>query len=623
MKMSKLIVLFCLSCAVFTQVFAQNNAKAGIEIQHLEPAFWWVGMKNPELQLIVHGKDISKSQVAINYAGVRIKEKTVVENPNYLFLTLVIAADAKAGTFPIVFTNGTKSSTYTYELKNKSIAKNRIQGFSNADMMYLLMPDRFADGDETNNTIAGMPDKFDRSNGDARHGGDIKGITDHLDYFTELGATALWINPVLENNMPAYSYHGYAMTDLYAVDRRFGGNAAYIDLIEKAHAKGIKIIQDMVLNHLGNEHWFIKDLPMADWIHQHKNFTKSNFRLSTVSDPYVSKNDLMLMVDGWFDVHMADMNQQNRYLATYFIQNALWWIEYSGIDGIRMDTYPYSDKAFLAQWSKAILDEYPQFNIVGEVWIHNSSAIGAYWQKGVKNWDGYESTLPSITDFPIQDALTKALQEGTGWDSGLARIYYTLSEDFVYAKPFDNVIFLDNHDISRYFTATGEDIRKQKMGIALLATMRGVPQLYYGTELALSGNGNPHWTVRQDMLGGWKGDKQNYFTKEGRTAQQNEIFEYSKKIFNFRKEHSALHNGKLTHFVPDNDTYAYFRHNDKETIMVLSNNHGKEDREVDMKRFAEFTSKFSKATNVVTGEIITDLSKIKVSAMTTLVLQLQ
>ncbi len=625
--MKKNSLIFGLLCWAIlgnmTSIIAQTTSKKTIDIQHLEPTFWWVGMKNPELQLLVHGKDIAKTQVSLKYEGVRIKEKISVENPNYLFITLVISADAKAGIVPITFVDGKNSYTHNYELKNKSTAKNRIQGFSNADMMYLIMPDRFANGDDSNNIIAGMPDKFDRTNGDARHGGDLKGIADKLDYISELGITALWINPVLENNMPAYSYHGYAMTDLYNVDRRFGGNSAYLDLIDKAHAKGIKVIKDMVLNHFGIEHWFIKDMPMSDWVNQHKNFTKTNYRLATISDPYASENDKNLMADGWFDNHMADMNQRNKFLGTYLIQNAIWWIEYSGIDGIRMDTYPYSDKTYLAQWSKAIMDEYPQFNIVGEVWEQASSAIGGYWQKGGKNWDNYETTLPAITDFPMQVALAKATRETTGWDTGLSAMYYVLAEDFVYPKPFDNLIFLDNHDLTRYLTAVGEDVRKLKMGVALLATMRGVPQFYYGTELALSGAGTPHWTVRQDMLGGWKEDKQNYFTKEGRDAKQNDMFDYTKKIFNFRKEHKALYNGKLTHFIPDNDVYVYFRHNDAETVMIMTNNHAKDDREVAMKRFEEFTKKFTKATNIVSGEVITDLKKIKIPAMTTWIFQMQ
>jgi glycosidase len=505
MKMKRTTLITALLCFFMAwQLSAQTktNATNGIDIQHLEPAFWWVGMKNTELQLLVHGKNISQTQVSLQYEGVKIKEKISVENPNYLFVTLEISPNTKAGIVPITFTEGKKTYTHNYELKNKSTAKNRNQGFSNADMMYLIMPDRFANGEVSNDVIAGMPDKFDRKNGDARHGGDLKGITDRLDYLVELGITALWINPVLENNMPAYSYHGYAMTDLYNVDRRFGGNAAYLDLIDKAHAKGIKIVKDMVLNHVGNEHWFIKDLPMSDWVNQHKTFTKTNYRLATISDPYAAERDKMLMADGWFDNHMADLNQRNKFLGTYLIQNAIWWVEYAGLDGIRMDTYPYPDKTFAAKWSKAILDEYPNFNIVGEVWEQASSAIGGYWQKGSKNWDGYESTLPSITDFPMQVALAKATRESTGWDTGLAYMYYVLAEDFVYPKPFDNVIFLDNHDLTRYLTAVGEDVRKLKMGIALLSTMRGVPQFYYGTELALSGAGQPHWTVRQDMLGG-------------------------------------------------------------------------------------------------------------------------
>jgi glycosidase len=613
--------IFLLLCSWLS--YAQQNSKTALTIQHLEPAFWWVGMKNPELQILVHGKDIAKSEVSIQYEGVTLKEKVAVENPNYLFLYLHISPTAKTGTMPIKFTNGKNTYTHNYELKAKSVAKNRIQGFTNADAMYLLMPDRFANGDYSNDA-SGMKDTLgvNRKNGDARHGGDLKGIEEHLDYIKDLGMTSIWINPVLENDMDGYSYHGYAMTDLYKVDKRLGGNEAYLKLIDKAHEQGIKIIMDMVANHVGTNHWFIKDLPMSDWIHKHDKFTRSNFRLSTISDPYVSKKDLSLMTDGWFDVHMADLNQQNRHLATYLIQNSIWWIEYSGIDGIRMDTYPYPDKTFMTNWAKAILTEYPQFNIVGEVWIHNSSAIGGYWQAGSKNWDGYESALPSITDFPIQDAITKSLQESTGWDTGLARLYYTLAEDFVNPMAYNNVIFLDNHDVSRFFTTVGEDVRKQKMAIAFLATLRGIPQLYYGTELALSGSGDYHPNVRQDFLGGWKEDSKNWFTATGRDEKQNDVFNYTKKIFNYRKQNSVLHTGKLVHFVPENDTYVYARYDHQKTVLVIANN-GNKDRELDMSRFEEVTSKFTQAQNIVTDETITNLQTIKVPAMTVLVLELK
>jgi glycosidase len=591
--------------------------------RHVEPAFWWIGMKNPEVQIVFHNPaaHLSESQVSVHYKGVSLKKIDKTNNPHYLFVTLAIDASAQAGQVPLSFKLGKKFFTYSYELRNKVQSTNRIRGFNASDVLYLIMPDRFANGSVKNDSVPGMYEGVHRNQPFGRHGGDIQGISDHLDYLQELGVTTLWLNPVLENNQPRASYHGYAITNLYQVDRRFGTNAEYLDLIEKCHRRGMKVVQDMVMNHIGSEHWLMKDLPEKGWIHQFPEFTRSNYRAGVISDPYQSKYDARLMSDGWFDTSMPDIDQTNPLFATYLIQNSLWWIEYAGLDGIRMDTYPYTDKKFMARWSQVLRDEYPAFNMVGESWIESVPAT-AYWQKGTVNRDGYASQLPAVTDFPFCFSIPKALNEEGGWDKGLYHLYNTLSQDFVYPDANQNLTFLDNHDMTRFLTSVKGDVNKLKMAQAFLLTTRGIPQLYYGDEILMEGDAASHPDVRKDFPGGWPEDPKNAFTAAGKTQAQNEAFNYLKKLLNWRKSKPVIHLGKLTHYIPEENIYVYFRHNEKESVMVVMNGNNKASQ-LSTKRFAENLSGYTKARNVLTDEKISNLSNLNVPALTTLVLELE
>jgi neopullulanase len=594
-----------------------------MKLDHVEPPFWWVGMKSNSLQILFHNAKLNLSdyKVTVQHEGVELTEVKTVENPHYIFVTINIRSTAKAGPVPFTFRMGKKTFTMDYSLREKSTETNRVKGFNSSDVMYLIMPDRFANGDPKNDSVPGMFEGANRSKPGARHGGDLKGISDHLGYLSDLGITALWLNPVLENNQKSASYHGYAITDLYKVDRRFGTNEDYASFVKNCHDKGLKVIQDMVMNHIGNEHWLMHDLPEKNWVHQFPEFTRSNYRSTVISDPYRSRNDLALMNDGWFDTTMPDVDQTNPIFANYLVQNTLWWIEYAGIDGIRMDTYPYPDKKFMARWCKEVMDEYPSFNIVGEIWI-NDVATTAYWQKNMVNQDGYQSSLPSVTDFPLFFTLPQALSEEGGWDTGLARLYNLLSRDFIYSNPSGNVVFPDNHDLTRFFRLCGRDINKFKMGISFLLTTRGIPQLYYGTELLMDGDGNNHPEIRLDFPGGWKEDKVNAFEKGGRTEEQNDVHAFLTALLNWRKKESVIHQGKLTHYIPENNQYVYFRHSDQKTIMVIMNGN-KEEIQLPIKRFSENMKGFKTAVNVLTQEAVNITGSIKIPATTTLILELR
>ena len=615
-----LFLQLAISFYAFAQVSAQ---KVESNFDRVDPAFWWVGMKNTDLQILFYNGhlDIGNYEASVNYPGVSVKEKIKVENPHYLFLTLQVSPSTTAGVMSIQFKAGKKSFSYSYELKNKSTAANRIQGFNARDVLYLIMPDRFANGDTKNDTLRGFYEGVHREKPFGRHGGDLKGIAEHLDYIQELGVTALWLNPVLENNQKRESYHGYAITDLYKIDQRFGSNEEYVSLIEKCHARGIKMIQDMVINHIGNQHWLVLDPPEKNWIHQFPEFTRSNYRSEVVSDPYQSSYDLNKMSNGWFDYTMPDVNQSNPLFATYLIENSLWWIEYAGIDGIRMDTYPYPDKNFMAIWAQRILEEYPKFNIVGEV-LMNLKPLIAYWQQGAVNKDGYQSHLPSVIDFPLTNAVNAALNEKGSWDGGLARVYTNLSQDFIYPDANANVTFLDNHDMSRYYYNMGKNMNKFKMGLIFLLTTRGIPQLYYGTELLMDGDYSIHPTVRRDMPGGWKEDQVNSFAASGRSIEQNEAFDFMKKLLSWRKTKPVIHQGKLVHFIPEDNIYVYFRSNEKETVMVIMNGNDTV-KKLKTDRFAESIQGKTKAKNAMTGETISSLNELTVPAMTALILELE
>ncbi len=617
--MKKIVFLLLLVPGLLAAQKASKNSNSPV-ITRLEPAFWWTGMVNPDVQLLVYGPGIGAARVSVDYPGVRVKETRTADSPNYLFVTLTLAPETRPGQVPLVFTVGKKQLNRAFELRARPRNPAAMTGLEPRDLIYLVMPDRFANGNPANDNVAGMREKADRQAPYGRHGGDLAGIQKHLDYIADLGTTALWINPVQENDQPGSSYHGYAITDLYQIDRRLGSNAEYVALVDSCRRRGIKVIMDLVHNHIGLHHWWMTDLPYRDWVHQFSEFTRSNYRATALMDPYASQIDTQLMADGWFDTSMPDLNQKNPQLATYLIQNTIWWIEYAGIEGVRMDTYPYPDRDFMANWSGAVLREYPKFGLVGEVWVP-SVGVTAYFLQGTPNRDGFAGTLPGSTDFPLYGATLQALNEGGGWESGMARLYYTLGQDFLYQRPEKNVLFLDNHDLTRFYTSVGANLAKYKLGVAFLLTTRGIPQVYYGTELLMEGDGGQHSEVRKDVPGGWPGDPTSAFTAAGRTAAQNEAFTYLRTLAQWRKGNAAVHSGKLTHFVPDDNVYVYFRHTPTASVMVLLNGDDKA-KTVTTARYAERLTGFSSARNVITGEMVKDLSTLALPARAALVLEL-
>lgn len=602
--------------------FICSLSQAQPEVKRTEPPFWWVGMKNTSLQILLYGKDLTGLEPKIRYPGISIDSIGRVPNQNYLFLYLTINDESKAGKFDINLLNqGKKVLKIQYELKERREGSAARQGFGQEDVIYLVMPDRFANGDTTNDSNPLMLEKSDRGNPDGRHGGDLKGIEDHLGYIADLGMTALWINPFVENNMPAYSYHGYAITDFYKTDPRIGTNESYVRLVKKAHEHHLKIIMDMVFNHCGQTHWFITDLPSPDWIHQFKSYTRSNFKAPVVMDPYASNADKSIMLDGWFDIHMPDLNQENPHLSVYLTQNSIWWVEYADLDGIRMDTYMYPDPGFMASWRKALKNEYPGLNVVGEIWIEDKSLHG-YWMKDAPNNDGYNSELEYLTDFPFFDAIRKSLHENTGWNQGAERIYYCLAKDIIYKYPENNLTFLTNHDVSQFYTIANENFGKFRLGITLLLTMRGIPQFYQGVEILMTGDQEEgHGRMRKDFPGGWITDTLNAFTPEGRTPLQQEAFKYVKTIANWRKSCPAVQTGKTTQFIPEHDVYVYFRYNEKQTIMIVLNFSDNE-RTITTERFSEIVKGCRSGKEIISGKNISDLTRLTIPALTSLIIEL-
>ena len=574
-------------------------------IQRIDPPNWWLDMKDNKLQLCIYGKNIAHYTVSTSYPGFNIVKANKVENPNYLFVDIVIDQSvAKSGIVVLNFSEEKHSFKYNYELKTKDRSPGRIQGYDSRDLIYLIMPDRFANGNPTNDSIKVTRERsVNRDSMFYRHGGDLKGVIDHLDYIKDLGATTVWLTPIQDNDQPRASYHGYAFTDHYRVDPRLGDNELYKTYIKEAHAHGLKVVQDMVYNHVGSEHWFIRDLPMRSWIHQFDTFTQTNYRATALIDPYASDFDKNKMSNGWFVKSMPDLNQQNPYLANYLIQNSLWWIESTGIDGFRIDTYTYSDLTFMQDLMTRIQLEYPSFGAVGELWDH-CVAIEAYFTQHPKISGAPDTHLPGMIDFQVYNAINEALNKPMGWTEGLSRIYYTLVQDVLYADPSRNLTFLDNHDLSRFYSVIGEDLRKYKMGIAFLLTTRGTPSLYYGTEILMKNFADPDGKVREDFPGGWKGDKANKFTKEGRTDKENEAFDFVKKLATYRKSNDVLQTGKLTQFVPEKDTYVYFRSNDKKTVMVIMHYSDKSNT-LSLSRFAEKLKGFSSYKDVMTDQSAT------------------
>ncbi len=591
----------------------------------VEPPFWYANMPTEALQVSLYGEEISSWRVSINTPGVTLINQITGDSPNYLFVNLEISPDVPAGTLNLILHKKKKSIPVPFELKNRRSSKDRNQGFTSEDVIYLLMPDRFANGNPDNDTVEGMLEPANRNDPSGRHGGDIQGVLEQLDYIKELGMTAVWLTPVFENDQtPEYkAYHGYAATDMYKIDRRFGSNEEFIAFVDACHAKGLKVIMDMIHNHIGDQHWWMKDLPFKNWVHDQSVYGNTSYRGPVASDPYASKYDEDKLIKGWFVDEMPDLDQRNETLADYLIQNTLWWIEYSGIDGIRMDTYVYPYKEYMARWAKEVIEAYPNFNIVGESWVE-SVAHESYWQedKDGEN-DGYNSYLPSVTDFQIHFAVRDGFNSNFGWESGLMKLYYALSQDRLYSDPMKNVIFLDNHDIGRIYSTLGENLEHLKMAYTFLLTTRGIPQVYYGTELAFKqGTKGGDGDKRAEMPGGWDGDARSVFTKSGRTTLENDMFDYVKKITNWRKTSEAIHQGKLLHFVPENNSYVYFRYTDNERVMVIMNMNDSPIT-VSRQKHIEMLRGYSQALNVITDESVDISRDFSVAGKSTTVLRLK
>lgn len=639
--MKKLLFTFCLLAQTFT-TYAQ------MKITRIDPTDWYVGMKDASLQLMFYGNNLQGASVTTDYEGVSVDSVVSLPNTHYLLAYLNLR-DAKPGMMTLKLTKGKTAKNVKYELKQREMSGDKRMGFTNADVLYMLMPDRFANGDTKNDQIKGM-NKYvcDRTKPSLRHGGDLEGIRKHLDYFTNLGVTALWFTPVLENNSPDTNgfstYHGYATTDYYKVDPRFGTNEEYRQLIDEAHRKGLKVVMDMIFNHCGFEHPWLKELPSDDWLNEPEwlkegtgsgrdektgmpNGTKTNskylqtsYKLTPVLDPYASKIDLKETVDGWFVPSMPDLNQRNPHVIKYLIQNSIWWIETAGINGIRMDTYPYADRKAMALWMKTLNEEYPNFNVVGETW-NTEPAFTAAWQKDSK-LSNINSNLKTVMDFSFFEKINKAKNEETdGWWDGLNRIYNSLAEDYLYENPRDVMAFIENHDTDR-FLGHGQDVAALKQALALLLTMNRIPQLYYGTEVLLNGTKEKSdGDVRQDFPGGFPGDAHTAFTAEGRSTAQNEMFNWLSKLLHWRQGNEVITQGKQIQFIPHQGVYVLARQYQGRSVLTILNGTSKEAR-LDVKRYAEIIGKTTTGRDVITGENV-DMSKdIKLSPRQTLVIEL-
>lgn len=597
------------------------------QIKKIEPEFWWSGMKSAELQLLVYGENIQGLTPSFS-DGIEITDLTKVENPNYLFVT-INTQGVKPGSYTISFKKEGKTvQEFDYEFKKRMENSADRQGFDSSDVIYLIMPDRFANGNPDNDAEDSVVEQPDRLNPDGRHGGDLEGIIQHLDYLEELGVTAIWNTPLLEDNEPVTSYHGYAQSDYYRIDPRYGTNEDYRRLADELHKRDMKLIMDYVTNHWGSKHWIIQDLPQKDWINYWEDgengFKRSNYRMTTQFDTNASQIDTDLCADGWFDVSMPDMNQRNPLVLNYMVQNAVWWIEYAGLDGLRVDTYSYNDKEKIAEWTKRVMDEYPHFNIVGEVWMSNPAHM-AYWQKDSKVGaiQDFNSHLPSVMDFSLFDALTLALGEThPDWNEGMIRVYNSFSSDFLYPDPDNLLVFIENHDTNR-FNHLYSKIEDYKLALSLIATVRGIPQIYYGSEIGMQGDkAKGDGDIRRDFPGGWPDDPQNAFDASSRTETQKEYFDFTKKLLNWRKNNGLVHQGKTIHFLPIENVYVYFRKNNEKTLMVILNNNP-EKQTLELKSFNEGIGSFTKGKDVLTNKEFNLTNSLEIEGKTPLLLELE
>ena len=591
-------------------------------IERIEPANWWVGMQHNRVELLVHGKGIAASKPQLSHPGVAIVDVEKTDNPNYLFVTVKIAGDAMPGAFDIEFVeSGKVVATHPWRLDAREPGSAQRRGFDARDAIYLVTPDRFANGDPSNDSVAGMTETANRANPNGRHGGDIAGIRQHLDYIAGMGFTQLWPTPMLENNQPQYSYHGYAITDLYRTDPRMGSNEDFQALSREAKAKGIGIVMDIVLNHIGSKHWWMRDLPAKDWINHGGTFAPTNHRRTSIQDPHAAPADREAFTDGWFVDAMPDLNQRNPHLARYLIQNTLWWIEYAGLSGIREDTFGYADAQFLSDWAKAVLTEYPDFAMVGEEWSINPAVV-AHWQRGKQNASGHVPHMPSMMDFPIHIALRNALVQPEGWETGWMGLYEMLANDFVYPDPDALVVFAENHDTPRLLAHVDGNLARWQLGMAYLATVRGTPQFYYGSEVLLRGpKERDDGQLRADMPGGWAGDPANAFSGNGLGDAQQSAQRYIRALFNWRKRTPVLHDGALTHFAPVDGVYVYVRHRGGAAVMVMLNKHDAP-RTVALERFDAFL-KGRRARLALTGKPLALGSTLEIPAMSATLLEIE
>ena len=603
--------------------FSASAAKPRLGINHVEPLSWWVGMTTP-LQLMVNATSISEYGVEIlpKGQGVEVTALHKADSPNYLFVDVAVAADAKAGEYTLRFTKGKSKIDYKYTIAERREGSRERESFTTADFVYLIMPDRFANGNPANDNTSDTAEKADRTNPGRRHGGDLEGMIEHLDYIADLGATAIWSTPLLLDDENGASYHGYSCSDYYRIDPRYGSNELFKTYVEECHERDLKVIMDIVPNHSSTSHWWYGDQPFKDWTHQWDSYTQSNWTFSTNMDFNASKADLYQMESGWFDRSMADMNLDNEFLLNYFKQWAVWWIEYSNLDGFRVDTYPYNEKEPMSQWCKAVMEEYPNFNIVGEVWTSSIPQL-AYWQGGNYNKDGFNSNLKSIMDFPLHDAIRAAMTESGngGWGQGMTRVYDVLSHDFVYHDLSNMMIMAANHDTDRIGDVCEGDARKMKIVATLLCTMRGMPQILYGDELMFRSTDRRrgHPTLRIDFPGGWQGDKVNLFDRAQHEGDQKEVFDHTHLLMNWRKTKDVIHTGKTLHFIDRDNTYAFFRYNDSELVFVYVNNSDKAHK-VPWGRYAEINSGLSVGRNVLTDKSV-DMTDLTVEPMTSIVVE--
>lgn len=591
MKLRAILIIVCLMYGLSLTLCAQK-------VERVEPLCWWAGMKT-DLQLMLHGEQLKNARVRVLQPGMTVKAVHNAESPNYLFVDMTVE---KSGTYTIEITQGRKKTTVAYQIHDRRAHSAQREGLTLADAIYLIMPDRFANGDPGNDRVKGSSQVLDRTGLETRHGGDIQGIIDHLDYMADLGVTALWSTPLLEDNQ---FYHQYAISDYYRIDPHFGTNELYRTMVSEAHRKGVKVIQDVVPNHCGSGHWWMKDLPFADWVNRFDTFTQSNYALQAYSDTHASQVDRMLCGHGWFVESLPDMNLSNPYTLKYLTQMAIWWVEYADLDALRVDTYFYMGHEG-ARWTKNIRDEYPRMEFVGEVW-GNDPGIISYWVGDKPKHDGFASHLPKAMDFPLERSLVMGLSnDNEAWGGGLKAIYNVVAQDFLYEDATNSlVVFADNHDIDRIYNMLGKDIRKVKMAMTLITTLRGLPQIYYGTELLFADDprGGAH-KCRMDFPGGWQGDSINLFLPANRNAAQQEMFDHVRSLLHFRRSTPVVYSGKLMHYVPKDNVYTYFRYNDSECVMVVLNGSA-QPHAIDWNRFTERLAGMTMGQDVLSRRSIT------------------